>query len=69
MKIHIFRKIIKRMERDLAGSSNYCNEHYDYLVLFLHIAFVVCASVHLCSFEDFTLNLVFLGLATIPFEI
>lgn len=60
-KIHIFRKTIKRMERDLAGSSsNYRNEHYDYLVLFSHVAFVVRASVHLCSFEDSTSNLVFL---------
>lgn len=60
-KIHIFRKTIKRMERDLAGSSsNYRKEHYDYLVLFSHVAFVVRASVHLCSFEDSTSNLVFL---------
>ena len=52
VKIHIFRKIIRRVERDLARLSNYRNEHYDYLVSFLQIAFVVrvCASSQLRGF-------------------
>lgn len=40
------------MERNLARLSDYRNQHYDYLVLFLHIAFVVrvCASLQLRRF-------------------